>query len=153
MSHEERLAELRKPEVRDAILAEDQPLMGDDFMDTIIGGYDKLYPLGNPPNYEPAPEDSIAARAERAGISSAAFCYDLMMENDGKGVVYFPCSATVRTISVARLPCWRKTRPSSLWRTPVLTVAYCAMPAYPHRCSATTFGTESEDTACSWRTW
>ena len=60
-------------------------------MDTIIGGYDKLYPLGNPPNYEPAPEDSIAARAERAGISSAAFCYDLMMENDGKGVVYFPC--------------------------------------------------------------
>lgn len=91
MSHEERLAELRKPEVRDAILAEDPPLMGDDFMDTIIGGYDKLYPLGNPPNYEPAPEDSIAARAERAGISSGAFCYDLMMENDGKGVVYFPC--------------------------------------------------------------
>lgn len=91
MSHEERLAELRKPEVRDAILAEDPPLMGDDFMDTIMGGYDKLYPLGNPPNYEPAPEDSIAARAERAGISSAAFCYDLMMENDGKGVVYFPC--------------------------------------------------------------
>ena len=91
MSHEERLVELRKPEVRDAILAEDPPLMGDDFMDTIIGGYDKLYPLGNPPNYEPAPEDSIAARAERAGISSAAFCYDLMMENDGKGVVYFPC--------------------------------------------------------------
>ena len=91
MSHEERLAELRKPEVRDAILAEDQPLMGDDFMDTIIGGYDKLYPLGNPPNYEPAPEDSIAARAERAGISPGAFCYDLMMENDGKGVVYFPC--------------------------------------------------------------
>ncbi len=91
MSHEERLVELRKPEVRDAILAEDPPLMGDDFMDTIIGGYDKLYPLGNPPNYEPAPEDSIAARAERAGISSAAFCYDLMMENEGKGVVYFPC--------------------------------------------------------------
>ncbi|MDG2412487.1 MAG: amidohydrolase family protein [Halioglobus sp.] len=91
MSHEERLVELRKPEVRDAILAEDPPLMGDDFMDTIIGGYDKLYPLGNPPNYEPAPEDSIAARADRAGISSAAFCYDLMMENDGKGVVYFPC--------------------------------------------------------------
>lgn len=91
MSHEERLVELRKPEIRDAILAEDPPLMGDDFMDTIIGGYDKLYPLGNPPNYEPAPEDSIAARADRAGISSAAFCYDLMMENDGKGVVYFPC--------------------------------------------------------------
>ena len=40
MSHEERLAELRKPEVRTAILAEDDPLMGDDFMDTIIAGWD-----------------------------------------------------------------------------------------------------------------
>jgi N-acyl-D-aspartate/D-glutamate deacylase len=91
MSHEERLAELRKPAVRAAILAEDLPLMSDDFMDTIIGGYDKLYPLGDPPNYEPGPEDSIAACAGRAGISPEEFCYDLMMENDGKGVVYFPC--------------------------------------------------------------
>jgi N-acyl-D-aspartate/D-glutamate deacylase len=36
MSHEERLAELRKPGVRAAILAEDLPLMGDDFMDWAI---------------------------------------------------------------------------------------------------------------------
>ena len=42
LSHEERLAELRKPEIRAAILAEDLPLMGDEFMDTIIGGYDKM---------------------------------------------------------------------------------------------------------------
>lgn len=91
MSHEDRLAELRKPEVREAILAEDLPLMGDDFMDTIIGGYDKLYELGNPPNYEPAPEDSIAARAAEAGVPPQAYCYDLMMKNEGKNVVYFPC--------------------------------------------------------------
>ena len=91
MSHEERLAELQKPEVRAAILAEDLPLMGDAFMDTIIGGYDKLYPLGNPPNYEPAPEESIAAQAAAAGVSPQEFCYDLMMQNAGKTVVYFPC--------------------------------------------------------------
>lgn len=91
MSYEERLVELQKPEVRDAILAEDLPLMGDAFMDTIIGGYDKLYELGNPPNYEPAPEDSIAARAAEAGIPPQQYCYDLMMENKGKNVVYFPC--------------------------------------------------------------
>jgi N-acyl-D-amino-acid deacylase len=91
MSHEERLAELQKPEVRAAIIAEDLPLMGDSFMDTIIGGYDKLYPLGNPPNYEPAPEDSIAAKAAEAGVSPQEFCYDLMMQDNGKTVVYFPC--------------------------------------------------------------
>jgi N-acyl-D-aspartate/D-glutamate deacylase len=91
MSHEDRLAELRKPEVRSAILAEEDPLMGDDFMDTIIAGWDKLYELGNPPNYEPGPEDSIAAKAAAAGVSPRAYCYDLMMQNDGKNVVYFPC--------------------------------------------------------------
>ncbi len=91
MSHEERLAELRKPELRRAIVSEDLPLMGDDFMDTIIGGYDKLYELGNPPNYEPGPGDSIAAKAAAAGVIPQEYCYDLMMSDDGKGVVYFPC--------------------------------------------------------------
>ena len=65
--------------------------MGDDFMDTIIGGYDKLYELGTPPNYEPGPQDSIAAKAREAGISPQQYCYDLMMERNGKNVVYFPC--------------------------------------------------------------
>jgi len=91
MSHEQRLAELQKPEVRAAILAEQLPLMGDEFMDTIIAGYDKLYELGDPPNYEPAPEDSIAARAGVAGIPPQQYCYDLMMKNEGRNVVYFPC--------------------------------------------------------------
>jgi len=91
MSHEERLAELRKPEVRAAILAEDDPLMGDDFMDTMIAGWDKLYELGDPPNYEPSPEDSIAACAARAGVPPRQYCYDAMMKNDGKNVIYFPC--------------------------------------------------------------
>jgi N-acyl-D-aspartate/D-glutamate deacylase len=91
MTYEERLAELRKPEVRAALLAESDPLMGDAFMDTIIAGWDKLYELGDPPNYEPAPEDSIAARAAAAGMEPRAYCYDLMMKNDGKNVIYFPC--------------------------------------------------------------
>ncbi|MEP4146550.1 MAG: amidohydrolase family protein [Halioglobus sp.] len=91
LSHEERLSELRKPDVRAAIVAEELPLMGDEFMDTIIGGYDKLYELGTPPNYEPGPEDSIAAKAAEAGISPQEYCYDLMMERNGKNVVYFPC--------------------------------------------------------------
>ena len=91
MSHEDRLAELRKPQVRAAMLAEDDPLMGDEFMDTIIAGWDKLYELGSPPNYEPGPGDSIAAKAAEAGVTPRAYCYDLMMKNDGKNVIYFPC--------------------------------------------------------------
>lgn len=87
----ERLAKLRDPAVRQAILDEPLPQLGEPFMDTIISGYDKLYILGDPPNYEPAPEDSIAARAAAAGISPQQLCYDAMLERDGKNLVYFPC--------------------------------------------------------------
>lgn len=87
----ERLQKLRDPAVRQAILDEPLPQVGDAFMDTITCGYDKLYILGDPPNYEPAPEDSIAARAAVAGISPQQLCYDAMMENAGKNLIYFPC--------------------------------------------------------------
>jgi N-acyl-D-aspartate/D-glutamate deacylase len=91
MPREERLKNLRDPAIREAILSEPAPLIGDAFMDTIIAGWDKLYDMGTPPNYEPGPEDSIAAKASAAGVSPAEYAYDLMLERDGKGVVYFPC--------------------------------------------------------------
>lgn len=91
MEPKQRLERLRDPAVRQAILDEPLPEMGDAFMDTIMSGYDKLYILGDPPNYEPGPEDSIAARAAQEGITPQQFCYDAMMERDGKNLVYFPC--------------------------------------------------------------
>lgn len=91
ISSEERLAKLRTPEMRKALIGEETPSLGDEFMDTILSGWDKLYELGTPPNYEPGPEDSIASKAKEAGVSPAQYCYDVMMKNDGKNVVYFPC--------------------------------------------------------------
>lgn len=95
LSKQERLARLRDPEVRRAMLEEPLPQLGDAFVDTMVSGYDKLYVLASAPdylpNYEPAPEDSIAARAEAAGVSPQQFCYDAMLERDGTNLVYFPC--------------------------------------------------------------
>lgn len=91
MSSEERLEQLRDPAIREAILSEPAPLLGDGFMDTIISGWDKLYELGTPPNYEPGPEDTITAKAKAAGVGPAEYAYDLMMQRDGKEIVYFPC--------------------------------------------------------------
>lgn len=91
MTPEERLEKLRDPEVRQAILDEPLPELGDAFMDTCISGYDKLYVLGDPPNYEPGPEDSIAARAKEAGVPPQQYCFDAMMEREAKSVIYFPC--------------------------------------------------------------
>ncbi|QFU75205.1 D-aminoacylase [Halioglobus maricola] len=88
---DERLQRLQDPAVRAAILADEPPLMGDEFMDTIIAGWDKLYELGTPPNYEPAPEESIAVRAKQAGVEPAAYAFDVMMKRGGKNVLFFPC--------------------------------------------------------------
>jgi N-acyl-D-aspartate/D-glutamate deacylase len=44
----------------------------------------KAYPLGDPPNYEPAPEASIAAEAARTGRDPFEVLYDRMLELDGR---------------------------------------------------------------------
>ena len=49
----ERVAELRRPEIREAILAETSPASP---LDDVIGTrMDVLFPIGEPPDYEPAP--------------------------------------------------------------------------------------------------
>ena len=50
----ERVARLRTPEVRAAILAEDPTPGG--FVALLLASLHKLFPLGDPPDYEPAPD-------------------------------------------------------------------------------------------------
>src|SRR5690606_6869364 len=59
---EERVAEMRKPEVRRQILSED-PLEFSTFIFLSRIPYSNMYRFGNPPNYTPSPEDSVAAQA------------------------------------------------------------------------------------------
>ena len=85
----ERLVELRKPEVRAKIVGED-PLSVGEFEDFIVRSYDKMYRLGDDPEYEPDPSQSAAAIAQREGRSPRDVVYDWLMEKDGWGIVYFP---------------------------------------------------------------
>jgi N-acyl-D-aspartate/D-glutamate deacylase len=56
----------------------------------MVDRWDRMYPLDDPPDYEPAPERSIAAIAARQGRPPAEVAYDLMLERDGKQIVYLP---------------------------------------------------------------
>jgi N-acyl-D-aspartate/D-glutamate deacylase len=49
-----------------------------------------MYPLGDPPDYEPDAGDSIAAHAARQGRPPEAVVYDLLTEGDGKAILYLP---------------------------------------------------------------
>ncbi len=89
LSLEEKLSRLRDPEVRAKILAEPFSPGFEGLWRRMDEGR-KLWELGDPPDYEPAPEMSVAARAERAGADTWSFAYDLLLENEGRTMLYSP---------------------------------------------------------------
>ena len=85
----EKLAILRRPDYRTRLLAETNT---NEKLAYRVARWDRIFALGDRPNYEPAPEESIAARAARVGCDPAEFAYDLMLENGGKTILYRPLS-------------------------------------------------------------
>ena len=86
---EERLAKLRDPEIRRRMLS-DEVSDPDPMVMFITSAFHKLYPLGEKPDYEPAPDQSVAAIAEREGVDPAEIAYDMLMQRDGQELLYFP---------------------------------------------------------------
>jgi N-acyl-D-aspartate/D-glutamate deacylase len=82
------VAALRTPEVRAAILAE-EPRPGG-FVELLRRNLHKLFPLGDPPDYEPPPEHSVTALAAAQGVSPDEVIYDLMLQRDGTELLYLP---------------------------------------------------------------
>jgi N-acyl-D-aspartate/D-glutamate deacylase len=95
LSLDDCIRELRRPEVRAAILAEaDAPPASSAVMDNLhllfAQSIDGIYPLGNPADYEPTREQSISAQATRQGLSPEEVLYDLMCEDDGRAMLLQP---------------------------------------------------------------
>ncbi len=87
---DERIKVLRDPAVRDAILAARPTGALAGFDALMASSLDKLFPLGDPPNYEPDPSTSIAAVAEREGRDPLEVTYDMMLQRDGRELLYLP---------------------------------------------------------------
>ena len=86
----ERVAHLSDPKVRADIVAEHAEARVSDFPALIHGGFDRMYPLTDPPNYEPTPDDSVAGLAAAEGIEPVQKMYDLMLADEGAQLLYMP---------------------------------------------------------------
>ena len=96
---EERLVELRRPERREALTRPGSALPAEmprrtvvplAFLRFLLSSFHKMYPLGSAPDYEPAPETSIALTARRGGRGELEIAYEAMMADEGNGLLYFP---------------------------------------------------------------
>ncbi len=85
----ERVKKMQEPAFRAKLLAE-APEAGHPFVNSLAGAYHKMFDLGNPPNYEPAPEESIGARAKLSGQNPDEIVFDVLTANGGAGFLFFP---------------------------------------------------------------
>ena len=84
----ERLTRLHQPEVRAAILGESASTTDDPLF--FKPNYDKMYLLGDPPDYEQPPENALGAQSRRSGKRPEELAYDAMLSDEGRGMLYVP---------------------------------------------------------------
>ena len=85
----ERVAEMKKDEIKKQILSED-PIKGSTFPLINRIGFSQMYRFGSPPNYNPKPKDSIESLAKADGITAAELAYEILLENEGNNFIYAP---------------------------------------------------------------
>ncbi len=95
LSPAELRARLADPAVRSAILADidlpPQPLpLFDALYAMIQHSADSIYAIGDPPDYEPTPDQTVGAIARQRGEDPLATMYDLMLESDGTAMLMMP---------------------------------------------------------------
>lgn len=97
---EERVAIMRDPSFRKKCLAEKPVTLAGEgssvppIADTMIAAIElvanKLFRLGENPDYEQPAEQSLGAEARRDGVTAMEKLYDTLLELDGRQLIYFP---------------------------------------------------------------
>lgn len=86
---DQRVAVMRDPDRRRTILSE-KPVHTNPGFVQIVSDFEGAFPLGDPPDYEPTPDQALGARAHRLGIAPAEFAYDLLLEKEGTAILLAP---------------------------------------------------------------
>jgi N-acyl-D-amino-acid deacylase len=83
----ERVAQMRRPEVRARILADKPTEAAMNPLFYLAQAWDWIFPLGEDPDYEPDASNSIAARARARGVAPIEEAYDRLLDDDGHAIL------------------------------------------------------------------
>ena len=86
---DERVERMRDPEMRATLIAEHADRTRG-MSGMIAQSFHKMFPLGDPPDYEPQPETSVLGRSLEAGVEAVELAYDTLLSRDGKELMLFP---------------------------------------------------------------
>ena len=86
---DEQVAALRTPEFRRRLLAahtgeRDTTKLGG----WLIDQFDRMYPFGDPPDYEPDPSTALGRQAAATGASVVELALDALLADEGRGYLY-----------------------------------------------------------------
>lgn len=85
LPHDEQIERLRDPDLRARLLGE-TPQAGHPLA-MMTRNWEWMFPLGPEPDYEPSPDQSIAALAAAQGRSPEEVAYDVLMSDGGTGML------------------------------------------------------------------
>ncbi|HEY1961002.1 MAG TPA: amidohydrolase family protein [Rhizomicrobium sp.] len=86
----EKVAIMRDPAFRARMLAETADKIRNNRLARGITEFERIFPLGDPPDYEPPKERAVAYLAQAEGRSAAEVAYDLLLEDDGRAFLFMP---------------------------------------------------------------
>jgi N-acyl-D-aspartate/D-glutamate deacylase len=90
----ERVARLRDPDVRAALMAE-RPATENRIAAGLMTRWTQMFPLGEPPDYEPPLSSSVASVAEREGRDPQDVVLDWLLDREGKALLFAPLASYV----------------------------------------------------------
>ncbi|MCK9542780.1 MAG: amidohydrolase family protein [Novosphingobium sp.] len=85
----EKVAAMRDPELRRKLLSE-QPEDTNPISIKTVLAFRFAYPMGDAPDYEPDLSERIDNKAAALGITPEEYAYDLLLQNEGRMILYQP---------------------------------------------------------------
>jgi len=87
---EEKVAAMRRPQMRKTLLGEPSITQNGPFAGDPNEFLYRVFPLGERPNYEPDRSGSVGGLAEAAGVTPMEMMYDLLIRDGGRELFYQP---------------------------------------------------------------